>query len=126
MITFLTSNVFALGEGDYRIHDTIYDTFDFAADVLDFVKDTIFGAFGHVLGTVTFQAAYLGFLLWGVIKLVFTDLFTDIDKLLTGFFPLVGIVVAAVVTQFVGEILQLVDGVLFRRAGHHRQSQCST
>ena len=71
MITFLTSNVFALGEGDYRIHNTIYDTFDFTADALNLVEDTIFGAFGHVLGTVTFQTAYLGFLLWGVIKRVY-------------------------------------------------------
>lgn len=55
MITSLPSNVFALGEGDYRIHNTIYDTFDFTADALNLVEDTIFGAFGHVLGTVTFQ-----------------------------------------------------------------------
>ena len=49
------------------------------------------------------------------------DAFADRNEFLASAFPLVGIVVAAVVAQFVGEVLLLVDGALFGGAGGEGQ-----
>ena len=54
------------------------------------------------------------------------DLLADLDEFLTRMFPFVDGIVAAVVAQFVGEVLELVDGALFGGAGGECQQHRST
>ena len=113
------------GFGIDGIHDALDDALDLATDVLEFVEDTILGALGHVFDAVGFETANLGFLGSGVVELVLVDLLTDLDEFLACPLPVVCIVVAAIVAQFIGEVLQLIDGTLFGGACGHDQYEGS-
>lgn len=102
------------------------DALDFAADVLQLVEDTVLGTFGHVFHAVGFEAADLGLFGSGVVELVLVDALADLDEFLTRMFPFVDSIVAAVVTQLVGEVLQLIDGALFGGASGEEEHHGST
>ena len=90
--------------------DSIQNALYLAPDAQDLICHTVLHAPHHVAGTVAFELSDA--LAFGY-RIVVTGYLTAYSpELLHGLLPLSGRVILAVVAQFVGEVLQIVDGRL--------------
>ena len=115
---FIISSFYEVNKIVSPAQDTLQDSLDLVADVLQLVEEALLGTLRHIAGAVALQTADLRLFLSGIVKLVLADVLPDLYEFLSGFLPFLNIIVAAVVAQLVGKVLQLADGALLRGSRH--------
>ena len=79
--------------------DALKDTLNLVADVMNLVEHALLSTSGHIPGAVALKLTYLCLFLRRVVKLMLADLLANLHKLLGSIFPILGVIVSAIVAK---------------------------